>query len=299
MSIVKIALLPDRGVVSVTGADARTFLDNIVTNDLARLDGQVAVHAALLSPQGKILFEFLVVHAQAGFLLDVQRGSAANLIKRLAMYKLRADVAISDVSSAFAVLALWGQDRCSSGETSGSVSFADPRHPDLGLRILAEARFQADIASATNGVRVAADDYHAHRVALGVPEGGRDYPLGDTFPHEANFDQLNGVSFTKGCYVGQEVVARMQHKSVVRKRVVRIRAEAALTSGADVRVGEAVIGTVGTVAGRDALAMLRLDRAVEAIGKQLPITAASVPITVDGDTIAAYRAAASAKASPS
>ena len=95
------------------------------------------------------------------------------------------------------------------------MSFPDPRLPALGLRILAESEFADDIASASNGVDAAADDYHAHRIALGVPEGGKDYALGDTFPHEADIDRLNGVSFTKGCFVGQEVVSRMQHRAHV------------------------------------------------------------------------------------
>ena len=115
------------------------------------------------------------------------------------------------------MLALWGDAPQSPGETKGTVSFPDPRLPALGLRILAESEFADDIASASNGVDAAAEDYHAHRIALGVPEAGKDYALGDTFPHEADMDRLNGVSFTKGCFVGQEVVSRMQHRAHVQE----------------------------------------------------------------------------------
>ncbi len=195
------------------------------------------------------------------FCSDVARDQSASLIKRLTMYKLRADVAISDVPDQFEVLALWGKNRCSSGETVGTVSFADPRHTELGLRILAEARFATDIASATNGVKVTPDAYHAHRIALGIPEGGKDFAFGDTFPHEACMDQLNGVSFTKGCYVGQEIVSRMEHRGTARKRIVPVVGDAPLTSGAEVKAGDVVIGSVGSISGNRGLAMIRLDRA--------------------------------------
>ena len=182
------------------------------------------------------------------------------------MYKLRAAVEIKDVSENYKLLALWGPDACSSGPTKGTVAFIDPRHPALGQRILAEARFATDIASATNGKKVADEAYHAHRIALGVPEGGKDYDFGDAYPHEANFDLLNGVSFTKGCYVGQEIVARMQHKTAIRKRVVPVEAATSTALShdrPDISAGVAVIGKLGSVSGRRGLAMLRLDRAAE------------------------------------
>ena len=219
----------------------------LITNDIATLETKpddvafeaAAAHAGLLSPQGKILFDFFCVRTLDGFLLDVARDKAAELAKRLTMYKLRAAADIKVVSDDYHVLALWGPNACSSGPTTGTVAFRDPRHADLGTRILAEARFATDIASATNGSKVSADAYHAHRIALGVPEGGKDYDFGDAYPHEADFDLFNGVSFTKGCYVGQEVVARMQNKTVVRKRVVKITGRQPLTRGTDILLGEA------------------------------------------------------------
>ena len=172
--------------------------------------------------------------------------------------------------------ALWGPSPHSFGETAGTVSFPDPRLPTLGSRILAET----GAATATNGVEASPEDYHAHRIALGVPEGGKDYVLGDTFPHEADLDQLNGVSFSKGCFVGQEVVSRMQNRANVRKRVVPIEGEAALTPGVEVQAGAAVIGTIGSVAGKLALALLRLDRAAEAKAKGQVLTAHGVPLAL-------------------
>jgi tRNA-modifying protein YgfZ len=280
MSSAHIAPLADRGVVRVTGADAEKLLQGVITNDMDLLASQPAIHAALLTPQGKILFEFFVVRTANGFLLETARDKAADLARRLSLYKLRAKVAIADASNDYRVLALWGDGAHSSGETTGTVTFTDPRLATLGLRILAEARFAANISAATNGEEATAEAYHAHRIALGVPEGGRDYALGDAFPHEADLDQLHGVSFTKGCYVGQEVVSRMQNRATVRKRVVPIEGAAPLTPGAEIRAGEAVIGTVGSVAGRQALALLRLDRAAEAEAKGQVLTAGGVEVAL-------------------
>lgn len=299
MSAAKIASLPDRGVVSVTGADAEKLLQGLVTNDLAHLETTsdelafraAAAYAGLLSPQGKILFDFFCVRTLDGFVLDVARAKADELVKRLTLYKLRAAVEINNVSELYAVLALWGDNACSSGPTVGTIAFKDPRHAGLGTRILADARFATDIASATNGQKASGADYHAHRIGVGVPEGGKDYDFGDAYPHEADFDLFSGVSFTKGCYVGQEVVARMQHKTVVRKRVIKVSGASDLAPGVDIRLGEAAVGRVGSVDGRHALAMLRLDRAVEAEDKGLVLTAGGIAVKPDAAVLARYRSA--------
>jgi len=293
MSELRIAELPDRGLVSVTGEDARRFLDNLITNDMDQLDGQDAIFAALLTPQGKILFEFFVVRAPAGYLLETARAETAALAKRLGMYKLRARVEIKDVSDDLVVAV------CIGGQPAlpeGVIAFNDPRAAVLGRRLLIPAPLAAQVLASAGAERMTMADWAACRVAAGVPEAGADYPLGDTFPHEANFDRLGGVSFTKGCFVGQEVVARMQNKTVVRKRIARISAGAPLHVGAEVRAGEAVVGKVGTVAGGSGLAMVRLDRITEAEEKGLPVTADGVPVTIDAAALAAYRASLAERA---
>ena len=132
--------------------------------------------------------------------------------------------------------------------------------------------------------------YHTHRIALGIPEGGKDYEFGDAFPHEANFDLLDGVSFEKGCYVGQEIVARMEHRGTVRKRIVRVAGASELpATRPDVKIGDVVIGRLGSVAGRMGLAMLRLDRAIEAVDKGEPITADGIALEVDAAMLARQR----------
>lgn len=291
-----IAPLSGRGVLAVTGADAAKFLNGLVTNDLAPLGVGEAAHAGLLSPQGKILFDFLALRVTGGFLLDVARTKSAELMKRLSMYKLRADVSLADASDDFTVFALWGEGAASSGETRNTYAFLDPRHAALGRRILAERAFAADIAAATSGREVPEDAYHALRMALGVPEGGRDYDFGDAYPHEADFDLFGGVSFTKGCYVGQEIVARMQHKSVVRKRVVRVEGDEPLAAGTDVTDGGAVIGRIGSTDGRHALALVRLDRFIEAEAKEEgAVRAGGIRLALHKDDRARYAASVASR----
>jgi len=276
----KIALLPDRGIVRVAGADAKKLLQGLISNDLELLEKQAAIHAALLSPQGKILFEFFVVAAPDGFLLETGRAQSTDLLRRLSLYKLRAKVELGDAASDYSVLALWQNSPDRLRQPPGSLAFADPRLLDLGMRIIAETRLAGEVAAAAGAVVATAEDWHAHRIGLGVPEAGRDYPLGDTFLHEANFDQLNGASFDKGCFVGQEVASRMQHRGGGRKRVVPVAGQAQLTAAAAITAGSVPLGAIGSVDGRRALALLRLDRAAEALAKGLSITAADIPITL-------------------
>ena len=271
MSQGQFAFLADRGVVRVTGEDATHFLQGLITNDIVLLERQPAIHAGLLSPQGKILFEFIVTNYANGYLLDTAAASVPDLLGRLSLYKLRAKVGIDDASRAFRVTAIWGNG----GPTFETDAVPDPRLADLGWR-----RLQGVDApvKAAEWIEAGPEAYHAHRIALGVPEGGKDYVLGDTFPHEALFDQLNGISFDKGCFVGQEVVSRMEHRGTARKRIVPVEGAAALTTGAEVRAGTAVIGTVGSTAGPKGLALVRLDRAEEAIARGQGLTAGGVAI---------------------
>jgi tRNA-modifying protein YgfZ len=268
--------LEHRGVVALSGADAQPWLDNLITNDLAQLAQESAVFAGLLSPQGKLLFEFFVIKHRADLLIETHATSVAPLIKRLSLYKLRAQVSLRDASADW--LPVWAPSALA--PSSGAVVFADPRAP---------AQLWRGVLPAGQVAQTASHTYAAARIAHGIAEAPDDYGLGDTFPHEANFDLHAGVSFTKGCFVGQEVVARMQNKSVVRKRVVRIAAATASTAGADVTAGAAVIGKVGSVAGHAGLAMLRLDRAVEAFSKGEKIAAGAVALTIDAAALDAYR----------
>jgi folate-binding protein YgfZ len=234
----------------------------------------------LLTPQGKILFDFFVVRTPVGFLLDTPRDQVQALADRLAMYKLRAKADIRDVSSDYTVAAIWGGPYAPHGHGVAPLLFTDPRLATMGSRELvtigsdwALANKEAD--SATQ------DEYHAHRIELGIPEGGKDYAFGDTFPHEALFDQLNGVSFTKGCFVGQEVVSRMQNRGSARKRVVPLVGDLALSRpGTAVTAAGVEIGTLGSVAGKRGLALIRLDRAAEFTDRGETLRVRDVPVQI-------------------
>jgi tRNA-modifying protein YgfZ len=274
MSECKVVLLSDRAVLRVTGEAARNFLQGLITNHIDQAKPGSAIHAGLLTPQGKILVDFFVLPDGDGFLLDLAKAKLADLIQRLTIYKLRTQVAFAEEPS-LGVAASWGSTPLL---PVGSIVYADPRLPELGLRILLPAN--ADI-SALGCALASEDEYHARRIAVGVPEGGRDYIFGDAFPHEAMFDQLNGVDFKKGCFVGQEVVSRMEHRGTARKRIVGIEGEAPLPpSGTEIMAGSMAIGTLGSVKGNSGLAHLRLDRAEEAKAAGTPLRAGEVTIAI-------------------
>jgi len=271
----KAAQLEDRGVVSVSGADATGFLQGLLTNDVERLAPGEARYAALLTPQGKILFDMIVVRAhgrEPSYLIDCAAAQAADLMKRLGFYKLRAKIAIADESANRAVAAFWGDEP--PGVDEGLV-YADPRDPRLGSRaIVARA-----IAAAIGSERLA--EYEALRIAVGAPRGGVDFAYGDAFPHDANFDLLHGVDFDKGCYVGQEVVSRMQHRGTARKRVARVKlAGPAPAPGTPVLDRELAVGTLGSSSGREALALVRLDRVEEALAAGRTLGAGGVAVAL-------------------
>jgi hypothetical protein len=292
MSAAAFANPTTRAVIAISGEEARAWLGGLITQDIDLLDKQRGIFAGLLSPQGKILFDFFVTAgADGALLLDVDASRSADLVKRLGMYKLRAKVAVEDVSATHEVGLEWGEVK--DGWTA-AVSYRDPRHPGLGFRYVDRrqaVRFDLDALPRDDA------GYEAMRIALGVPEGGKDYDWADAFPHEANFDLVHGVSFTKGCYIGQEIVARMQHRGTVRKRVSRVVGAADLSaSRPEVTMGDVAIGRLGSVAGRQGLALVRLDRAIEAIDKGIPITAGGIAITIDPDMIARQREIMAGKA---
>jgi tRNA-modifying protein YgfZ len=271
----KAALLADRGVVSVSGADAAGFLQGLLTNDVERLASGEARYAALLTPQGKILFDMIVVRAdgvQPSYLIDCAAAQAADLAKRLGFYKLRAKVAIADESASRAVAAFWEAEPPRIG---GGLVYADPRDPRLGFRVIAPRAIAAAIGSER------ASEYEALRIAAGAPKGGLDFAYGDAFPHDANFDLLHGVDFDKGCYVGQEVVSRMKHRGTARKRVARVKlAGPAPAPGTPVLDRELSVGALGSSSGREALALLRLDRAEDAKAAGRTLSAGGIGIAL-------------------
>ena len=273
------ALLPERGVVKVAGEDARRFLNGLATNDIGKLTPGQACFAALLTPQGKIVVDFIVVEAApadgGGFLLDCPRALAPALVDKLNFYKLRAKVTVEDLSQPLGVMAVWE----GTGDSEYGLGYADPRLPGLGLRIMLPPQLAAEAAADLGAQLVEPEAYDAHRIALGVPRGGTDFSYGDTFPHEAGMDQLAGVDFDKGCYVGQEVVSRVEHRSTARNRVVPIAYDDfAPSSGMPVMAGDKQVGTLGSTAQGHGLALLRLDRVADALASGTPLIAGGITI---------------------
>jgi folate-binding protein YgfZ len=275
----KAALLPERGVLKVTGEDARSFLNGLATNDIGKATPGVACFAALLTPQGKIIVDFFVTEASAedggGFFLDVPRALAQALADKLKFYKLRAKVTVENLSETLGVMAVWGGAPVASDY---GLSFADSRLPALGTRIILPPQEATEAVTDIDATLVDADAYDAHRIALGVPRGGGDFTYGDTFPHEADMDQLGGVDFHKGCYVGQEVVSRVEHRHTARSRVVPIEFENAPLAGLPVTAGDKAVGTMGSSISGRGLALLRLDRVADAMAEGTPLVSGGVEL---------------------
>lgn len=276
------AVLTDRGAIRVAGEEAPHFLHNLVTSSVGDLASGAAAYAGLLTPQGKIIADFFVLRTPDGYLLDVPAARLDELKKRLTLYRLRAKVTIA--AEDLGVAAIWGGP---GGEAL--FAFADPRLPALGQRAFipksdAGARLQAE------GLEVKPEeDFHAHRIALGVPEGGRDFAFEDAFPHEADMDQLGGVDFRKGCYIGQEVVSRTQHRATARTRVVPAKLSGPAAPGTEIMAGEKSIGTLGSVSGTRALATIRIDRADDALAAGHAFEAGDAVVTFDKPDWARFR----------
>ena len=245
-----IAHLEDRAVIAITGAQARPFLQGLITNDVEQLDSGKGLYAALLTPQGKILFDFFLVEGDGAILIDCWAASRDALVKRLTLYKLRSKVAI-EIRDQLAVLALW--------EGAGArqaISYPDPRLFELGQRaIIAMGEMPAD--------HVSSKEYQQHRLALGVPESA-DFGSDRMFALDADLDELHAIDFNKGCYVGQELTARMKHRGTARKRLLPVEFAPSGTREPSVTMDGRDIGEITSDYGRRGFAQIRLDRLSEA-----------------------------------
>jgi len=274
MAAGEIVHLTDRALVSVSGKEARSFLQGLVTVNMEAVSAERAAYAALLTPQGKILFDFFIAGNGDGFLFDCAADQASDLIKRLTFYKLRAEVevaeggialnvfAITDADGAFAELAEPG----AAMERDGALVYRDPRLAEAGVRVIATQTQAAALAAACGLQHAPLAAYHTRRIALGLGDSAGDIGSGVLFPHEANLDQLHGVDFSKGCYVGQEVVSRMQHRGTARSRLVPVELAAKTGSNdSEVTAGDKAVGRLRSRQGTSGLALLRLDRAGAAL----------------------------------
>ncbi|MEE2691436.1 MAG: folate-binding protein [Pseudomonadota bacterium] len=265
-------LLPSRAVLRISGPDSRAFLQGLVTNNVEKLEDGEAAFAALLTPQGKILFDFLLVARGDGFLIDCNATASEALQKRLTLYRLRAKTAIEKLED-FAVGCIVGNStRAAGGDV---IAFADPRLLALGRRLIGP---KAGVIDAV-GESAAESRYDAHRRALGVPEFGRDFAGDEVFLLDVNYDALGGVDYKKGCFVGQEVTSRMKRKGEIRKRTLTFAYEGEPPpKGAPVTAGEGNVGEVLSAFEGSGLALIRLDRLAAA-------REAGMPPTVEGSAV--------------
>ncbi|WP_262691040.1 CAF17-like 4Fe-4S cluster assembly/insertion protein YgfZ [Kordiimonas aestuarii] len=238
--------LDTRAVLRLSGADTRIFLQGLVTNDVMKAAGRQAVYAALLTPQGKFMYDMIIAAEGDDLLLDVEATRKDDLLRRLMMYKLRADVTITDEPS-LSVWAMW--------EATGTdgVLIDDPRDARLGARLIADKAPSAD--------KLPAEKYEAKRLSLGVPDSSRDMAVEKYFWLETDAERLNGVSFTKGCFIGQELTARMKHRTALKKKLVAVTAaDGTLESGQTITTEDGKsAGEIRTTNGAYAIAYFRLE----------------------------------------
>jgi len=284
MTILNFCTLNSRSVIEVTGNDAQEFLQGLITNNISAVNPGEAAYAALLTPQGKILFDFFVCQPQSGiYWLECSRQQCADLAKRLTFYKLRADVTITVLSDDHKITCIWDDnagnllDNNLAGAALGGYGYVDPRTAKAGLRVITNSGALPDV-----GTEVDADAYTAHRVHLGLADSDEDIGSSQRFVHECNLDMTNGVDFFKGCYVGQEVVSRMHHKQAARKRILPVSSSMPLTKGDAIIASNKPIGEVLTTTDTSALAVLRLDKADAAI-------VAGDTLTADGSAITLHK----------
>ncbi len=258
------AFLIDRSLIRVSGTGATDFLQNLITPDLDSLPNGEARAGALLTPQGKIMFEFLIWRSDDGYVLETGSDQQDQLLRRLTMYKLRAPVQLTaDEQSGVSVY--WD-------ETAPAGAVKDSRFSKAGIDLYR----MPGTSSAQD-----ASSYHQLRVAHGIVVAGLDYQLQDAFPHDVLMDVNEGVSFRKGCFVGQEVVSRMKHRGTARRRVVTVTADTDLPdSGTEILAAGKPLGVLGTVCGKQGLAIIRTDRAADAMASGADITAGSATVTV-------------------
>ena len=272
------AHLQDRALISITGPEAEHFLQNIITTDIAGIAPGDAWPGALLTPQGKILVDFLISRrGEDGFLLECRADIAEDFMRRLTLYKLRSKLEITKLGQDVVAVA-WQDDSAASRDDSTSLQIdstqlRDRRFPDAAHVVRHHGALPAADARA--------DDFTGLRVKHGVAESGADYEPGDAFPHDILFDQNGGVGLKKGCFVGQEVVSRMQHRGTARRRVLLVHADTALpASGTDITADGRSVGTLGSVAGNHALAIARIDKVKTAIDSGVPLMAGQTMLTL-------------------
>lgn len=254
----------DRGVIRITGDDTEIFLQGLISNDIRRADGKHGLYAALLTPQGKYLFDFFIVRDGEALLVDCYREDIDLFVKKLTMFKLRTKVTLENVSADFDVYALFGDDASTALKMEGAqlktddgcILYADPRLDQAGVR----AFVPSGLGITSWGEDASDDEYHYHRISLGLVETPLDLIKDKSILLESGFDELSGVDWKKGCYMGQELTARTKYRGLIKKRLIPIKiTDGAPATGSVISYAGKTVGDVRSVSGDMAIAMLKLD----------------------------------------
>jgi folate-binding protein YgfZ len=281
--------LPDRGVLALHGGDVRPFLQGLISNDVAHVRDDRAAYGALLTPQGKFLFDFFIAQDADQLLLETEAARLAELHRRLLMYRLRSKVDVEDCSARFAVAAVMGDDPARALDLPGlpgaartleqGVVFIDPRWPRLGARALLPKDTAGATLAALGFQAVEREAYERLRLTLGVPDGSRDLVVEKATLLESGFEELNGVDFAKGCFVGQELTARMKYRGLVRKRLLPVTFTGPPPPpGTVIRLGEREAGEMRSGIDGQGLALLRLEHVEKAKLDGTPLMAGDTEI---------------------
>ncbi len=284
------AQLTDRGILAVTGDEARDFLQGLISNDIGQAAFDRAIYAALLTPQGKYLFDFFIIEHDEALLFDCEANRLTELVKRLSLYRLRAKVEFADRSDEFVVAALWGEGVADSLEISNmpgaarlldaGVIYMDPRLSNAGARAILPAAAQLAPLEALGFTAMGAENYDRHRLTLGLPDGSRDLTVDKAILMECGFEELHGVDFEKGCFVGQELTARTKYRGLIRRRLLKVDVDGPLPGpGTPIMADGTETGEMRSGSGDMGLALLRLDRLAKAVVAGATLTAGDATIT--------------------
>ncbi len=285
-----ISILPDRGVISVTGDDARTFLQGIVSNDTEKVSSDRTGFGAFLTPQGKFLFDFFMAEHDGQILIETDNGRIEEFIKRLSLYKLRANVTLTNITEGYNVAVVFGAGSLETLSlpaepgaciTYGSgIAFTDPRLSEAGARLIVPSNDTDDILNDPSFQATDAKSYDLHRIGLGLPDSSRDLIVEKSVLLENGFDELNGVDWHKGCYMGQEVTARTKHRGLVKKRLLPVTIEgSAPESGTPIMADDREAGEMRSSCGNEGMALIRLDYLDEAANPKSTLSAGQAVIT--------------------
>lgn len=282
-------ILRRRGILAIDGADARTFLQGLVSNDVRRVAPDRAIYAALLTPQGKYLHDFFMVEQEGAILIDCEAARLPDLQRRLGMYKLRSDVRLVNRGADVAIAAVFGGDVAAAlglapepgaaAAFAGGIAFMDPRLAEAGARVVLPAADATAVLEAAAIAPAGETAYDRHRIRLGLADGSRDLIPDKSILLENGFDELNGIDWEKGCYMGQELTARTKYRGLVRKRLVPVTVDGPLpAAGTPVLLEDREVGDMRSGIDKIALAFLRIE-ALEQAAAGGALTAGGATLT--------------------